>query len=114
MTGWLNSAGSGPLTWMLSNGTLIVWITIAWVAIEQHQRNGTQRQLKLRRRRRGPSREGDKGETNESQSDQLVRGRPEQGPALLYGGARVCQESGFFAGALSLADRGLARRAGRD
>src|SRR6266481_5756412 len=35
MTGWLSSAGSGPLTWMLSNATLTAWIN-------QHQRKGRQ------------------------------------------------------------------------
>src|SRR3989442_5416390 len=29
---------------------------------------------------------------NENQSDQHIRGRPEQGPALLYGGTGLCQE----------------------
>src|ERR1700722_12705145 len=50
---------------------------------------------------------------NENQSDQRIRGRPGEGPALLYGGARVYKEDGLFAGAISLADRGLARGAGR-
>jgi hypothetical protein len=50
MPGWLGSAGSGPLTWMLSNATSIAWIS-------QHQRKA-----RLRRRRRGPNRERDKGE----------------------------------------------------
>src|ERR1700677_4312056 len=36
MPGWLPSAGSGPLTWMLSSATLTAWI--AW--INQHQRKG--------------------------------------------------------------------------
>src|SRR6266478_3799978 len=35
MPGWLGSAGSGPLTWMLSNATSIAWIS-------QHQRKGRQ------------------------------------------------------------------------
>ena len=26
MPGWLSSAGSGPLTWMLSNATSTAWI----------------------------------------------------------------------------------------
>ena len=38
--GWLSSAGSGPLTWMLSNATLIAWITTAWIVIHQHQQKG--------------------------------------------------------------------------
>ena len=33
MPGWLRSAGSGPLTWMLSNDTSTGWIS-------QHQRRG--------------------------------------------------------------------------
>ena len=35
MPGWLSSAGSGPLTWMLSNG-----ISTAWMS--QQQRKGRQ------------------------------------------------------------------------
>src|SRR6266853_92541 len=35
MPGWLRSAGSGPLTWMLSNATSTAWIS-------QHQRKGRQ------------------------------------------------------------------------
>ena len=35
MPGWLPSAGSGPLTWMLSNATSTAWIS-------QHQRKGRQ------------------------------------------------------------------------
>ena len=31
MPGWLRSAGSGPLTWMLSNATSTAWIN------RQHQ-----------------------------------------------------------------------------
>src|ERR1039458_3082955 len=106
MPGWLGSAGSGPLTWMLSNATLIAWINVRMD--HQHQRKG-----RLRRRRRGPNRERDKGETNETQSDQPIRGRPEQGPALLYGGTWLCQEGRFQSGPISLADRDLARGAGR-
>src|ERR1022692_3294816 len=101
MAGWLSSVGSGPLTWMLSNATSTAWIS-------QHQRKG-----RLRRRRRGPNRERDKGETNENQSDQRIRGRPEQGAALLYGGTGLCQEGRFQSGPISLANRGLARGAGR-
>src|SRR5208337_2996689 len=51
MPGWLSSAGSGPLTWMLSNATLIAWIGTAWI---NQQRKGRQR-----KRRRGPNRERD-------------------------------------------------------
>lgn len=35
MLGWLNSVGSGPLTWMRSNATSTGWIG-------QHQRKGRQ------------------------------------------------------------------------
>src|SRR5438046_9874559 len=101
MPGWLRSAGSGPLTWMLSNATSTGWIS-------QHQRKG---------------REGEddaaqtavvtKEKRNENQSDQRIRGRPEQGPALLYGGTGLCQEDRFQPGPLSLADGGLARGADR-
>src|SRR5713226_265669 len=54
-----------------------------------------------------------KEKRNENQSDQRIRGRPAQGPALLYGGAGLCQEGRFQSGPISLADRGLARGAGR-
>src|SRR5271155_5169425 len=54
-----------------------------------------------------------KEKRNENQNDQRIRGRSGEGPALLYGGARVYKEDGLFAGALSLADRGFARGAGR-
>src|SRR3990172_2618464 len=37
MPGWLRSAGSGPLTWMLSNATSTAWVN-------QHQRKGKQRE----------------------------------------------------------------------
>ena len=59
MTGWLSSADSGPLTWMLSNATLIAWIKTSWIG--QHQRTG-----RLRRRRRGPNREREKEKRNEN------------------------------------------------
>src|SRR5882724_5221072 len=49
MPGWLSSAGSGPLTWMLSNG-----ISTAW--IHQRQREARQGKSKARRKRRGPNR----------------------------------------------------------
>ena len=42
MPGWLSSAVSGRLTWMLSNATLIAWIKTAW--IRNHQRNGRQKE----------------------------------------------------------------------
>src|SRR6266705_4782325 len=101
MCGSLRSAGSGPLTWMLSNDTSTAWVN-------QHQR----------KRRQG---EDDAAQTanvikekrNENQTDQRIRGRPGQGPALLYGSPGLCQEDRFQSGPISLADRGLARGAGR-
>src|SRR5215831_8206260 len=50
---------------------------------------------------------------NENQTDQRLRGRPGQGPALLYRSTWLCQESRFQSGPIPLADRGLARGAGR-
>src|ERR1041384_7054270 len=101
MPGWPRSAGSGPLTWMLSNATSTGWIS-------QHQRKG----------REG---EDDAAQTanvteekqNENQSDERIRGRPGQGPALLYGGTGLCQEGRFQTGPISLADCGFARGARR-
>src|SRR3984885_2190387 len=106
MTGWLSSAGSGPLTLMLSNATSTAWIGNRMD--QQHQRRGRL----LRKRRRGPNRERDKEKQNENQNDQRIRGRPEQGPALLYRGTGFCQENRFQPGPISLADRGIARGAG--
>src|SRR6267142_4319370 len=101
MLGWFRSVGSGPPMWMLSNGTSTAWTS-------QRERN------------RSPG-EGHAAETakvtkekrNENQSDKPIRGRPGQGSALLYGGDGLCQENRFQPGPLSLADRGLARGAGR-
>src|SRR5205823_4452755 len=101
MPGWLRSAGSGPLTWMLSNATSTTWIN-------QHQRKGRQG-------------EGDAAQTanvtkekrHENQTDQRIRGRPGQSPALLYGGTGLCQEGRFPSGPIPLADCGLARGPGR-
>src|ERR1700686_3355848 len=97
---------------MLSNATSIAWIMIAWGKQDwtsQPQRNG-----RLSRSRRGPNRERDKGETNEDQTDQPIRGRPEQGPALLYRGTGLCQEGRFQQRPVPLVDRSLARGAGRN
>src|ERR1700730_7210649 len=101
MPGWLSSVGSGPLTWMLSNATSTAWIN-------QHLRKGRQR-----RRRRSQTANVIKEKRNENQSDQPIRGRPKQGPALLYGGTEPCQEDRFQSGSVSVAARGLARGAGR-
>src|ERR1043166_4442154 len=94
MRGWLLSAGSGPLTSMLSNDTSTAWI-------RQHQRRGRQGE------------DVPKETSNENQTDQRIRGRPGQGPALLYGGTGLYQEDRFQPGPISLADRGLTRGAGR-
>src|SRR5262245_43989429 len=101
MPGWLRSAGSGPLPWMLSNTTSTVWIN-------QHQRTGRQGEDDA-----AQTANVTKEKRNENQSDQRIRGRPGQGPALLYGGTGLCQEDRFQSGPLSLADRSLARGAGR-
>src|ERR1700731_4383237 len=99
MPGWLSSVGSGPLTWMLSNATSTAWIN-------QHQRKG--------RRRRGPNPERDiKEERNENQTDQRVRRRPGEGPALLYRSARLREEDRLQPGTISLAHGGLTRGPGR-
>src|SRR5947209_5816553 len=87
---------------MLSNA-----ISTAWIS--QHQR-----------KRRGQG-EDDAAQTanvtkekrNEDQTDQRIRGRPGQGPALLYGRTGLCQEGRFQSGPISLADRGVARGGGR-
>src|SRR5213594_864745 len=101
MPGWISSAVSGPITWMLSNATSTVWIS-------QHQRKG-------RPGEDDPAQTANvaKEKRNENQSDQRIRGRPEQGPALLYGGTGLCQEDRFQPGPLSLADGGVGRGAER-
>src|SRR5260370_30443521 len=101
MPGWLRSGGSGTLTWMLWNGTSTGWI-------DQRRRKGRQRKDHA-----AQTANTTQEKRNEDQSDQRIRGRPEQGPALLYGGTGLCQEDRFQPGPLSLADRGLARGAER-
>src|SRR5215470_1422251 len=96
MPGWLDSAGSGPLTWMLSNAT-----STAWINRQQGKDDAAQTANVTKEKR------------NENQSDQRIRGRPGQGPALLYRGTGLCQEDRFQSGSISVADRGLARGAGR-
>src|SRR5260370_41799286 len=100
MPGWLRSAGSGPLTWMLSNATSTGWIS-------QHQRKGKEGEDDA-----AQTANVTKEKPNENQNDQRIRGRPGQGPALLYGGTGLCQEDRVQSGPISLADRGLARGAG--
>src|SRR5437879_1442012 len=106
MPGWLRSVGSGPLTWMLSNATSTAWIN-------QHQ--GPRHQPKARQGEEDAAQNANptKEKRNENQSDQHIRGRPGQGPALLYGGTGLRQEGRFQSGPISLADRGLTRRPGR-
>src|SRR6478609_8661742 len=97
---------------MLSNATSIAWgPPNAWgppKKIDQHQRKGRQREDDA-----AHTANVTKEKRNENQSDQPICGRPGQGPALLYGGTGLCQEGRFQSGPISLADRGLARRAGR-
>src|SRR5205814_2172801 len=105
MLGCLSSAGSGPLTWMLSYATLIEWTVNSMD--QQHPRKENKEEdaaenAKVRKEKQ-----------NENQSDQHIRGRPGEGPALLYRSIGLCQEERFEPGPISLADRGLARGAGR-
>src|ERR1700688_4585127 len=86
---------------MLSNATSTAWIN-------QHQRKGRQGEDDA-----AQTANATKEKRNENQSDQRTRGRPGQGPALLYRGAGLCQEDRFQPGPVSLADRGLSRGAGR-
>src|SRR5713101_9156425 len=101
MPGWLRSVGSGPLTWMLSNATSTAWIS-------QHQRKGRQGEDNA-----AQTANVTKEKRNENKSDQCICGRPGQGPALLYGGTGLCQEDRIQSGPIPLADRRLARGAGR-
>src|SRR5262245_9535221 len=101
MPGWLSSAGSGRLTWMLWNATSTAWIN-------QHEQKGRQGE------RHAPQTANvTKAKTNEKQVDQRIRGRSGQGPALLHGDTGLCQEGRFQSGPISLADRGLGRGAER-
>src|ERR1700694_2162656 len=101
MPGWLRSVGSGPLTWMLSNATSTAWI-------DRHQRIGRQGEADA-----AQTANATKEKRNENQVDQHIRGRPGQGPALLYGRTGFCQEGRFQSGPFSLADGGLTRGGGR-
>src|SRR5260221_1695070 len=92
MRGWSRFAGSGPRTSMRSNAT------------------STARTSRPDAR---PARGGvAKEEHDEDQADQRLRGRPGEGAAFLHRGPGFHQEDRLQPGALSLADRGLARRAG--
>src|SRR3989442_13544561 len=105
MPGCFSSVGSGPLTWMLSNATSTAWIVNSMN--HQHQRKGRQGEDDA-----AQTANVTKEKRNENQIDQRIRGRPGQGPALLYGGTGLCQEGRFQSGPISLADRGLAGGAG--
>src|SRR6266496_1229718 len=97
MPGWLRSAGSGPLTWMLSNATSTAWIS-------QHQRKGRQGDDDA-----AQTANVTKEKRNENQSDQRIRRRPGAGPALLYRSAGLREEGRLQPGAVSLAHSGLTR-----
>src|SRR5437660_8188212 len=97
MPGSIGSEGSGPIMWMLSNATSTAWIN-------QHRRKGRQKKDHA-----AQTAVVTKEKRNENHSDQRIRGRPEQGPALLYGGTGLCQEDRFQPGPVSLADGGFAR-----
>src|SRR6266567_2199496 len=105
MPGWFSSAGSGPLTWMLSNATSTEWIATP----------RTKRQHQRKRRRNdaaAPANLTCEG-TDEDQTDQRVRRRPGEGPALLYRSAGLREEGRLQPGAVSLAHGGLTRGPGR-
>src|SRR5438309_11529573 len=101
MPGSIGSEGSGQIMWMLSNATSTAWIN-------QHRRKGRQKKDHA-----AQTAVVTKEKQNENQSNQRIRGRPGQGPAVLYGGTGLCQEDRFQPGPISLADRGIARGAGR-
>src|ERR1700704_2854025 len=106
MPGWISSTGSGPITWMRWNGTSTAWNV-------HHQRGQHQRKAREGEDDAAQTANVTKEKRNENQSDQPVRGRPGQGPALLYGDIGLRQEDRLQSGPISLADRGLARGAGR-
>src|SRR5215472_8840315 len=86
---------------MLSNATSTAWIN-------RHQRKGKQAADDA-----AQTADITKEKRSENQVDQRIRGRPGQGAALLYRCIGFCQEGRFQSGPISLADRGLARGAGR-
>src|SRR5579862_1179888 len=115
MPGWLSSAAFGRLTSMRSNATSTACETIVWIPTAYlFQRMDHQPPPK------GNSESGAAAPTarmrkeiqDENQGNELVRGRPGKGPAFLYRRLGFCQEDRFQPGSISLADRGLARRAG--
>src|ERR1035437_766389 len=86
---------------MLSNATSTAWIN-------QHQRKGRQAEDDA-----AQTANVTKEKRNEDQSHQRIRGRPGQGPALLYRSAGLREEERLQPGAVSLADRGLVSGPGR-
>src|SRR5438445_13164661 len=101
MPGSIGSEGSGPIMWMLSNATSTAWIN-------QHRRKGRQTKDHA-----AQTANVTKEKRNENKSDQRIRGRPGEGPALLHRGTGLCQEDRFQPRPLSLADGGLAGGAER-
>src|SRR5437763_3347162 len=86
---------------MLSNATSTTWIN-------QHQRKGRQGEDDA-----AQTANVTKEKRNEDQTDQRVRRRPGEGPALLYQSAGLREESRLQPGAVSLAHGGLTRGPGR-
>src|SRR5712691_7107266 len=84
---------------MLSNATSTAWIN-------QHQRKRRQKEDAAQ------TANVTKEERNENQTDQRVRRRPGEGPALLYRSARLREEDRLQPGAVSLAHSGLTRGPG--
>src|SRR5438552_15885112 len=101
MPGWLRSVGSGPLMWMLSNATSTAWIS-------QHQRKGRQGEDDA-----AQTANLTKEKRNEDQTDQRVRRRPGEGPALLYRSARPREEGRRQPRPAPLAHGGHTSRPGR-
>src|ERR1700682_5653012 len=87
---------------MLSNATSTAWGN-------PHQRSQHQRKGRQPENDAAQTANGTKEKRNENQVDQRIRGRPGQGPALLYGRTGLCQEDRFQSGPFSLADRRLTR-----
>src|SRR5208337_3011705 len=107
MPGWPSSAASGPLTSMLSNATLIAWIR-PHGSINTNEKRLKENEIQANEAAAAQTASVIKEKRNENQTDQRIRGRPEQRPALLYRGTGLCQEGRFQPGPISLADRGLA------
>src|ERR1700739_1068670 len=97
---------------MLSNAISTAWITnprtktCPWGP-------GNQRERKGRRSDAAAHANLTMGGTDEDQTDQRVRRRPGEGPALLYRCDGLREEDRLQPGAVSLAHGGLSRGAGR-